>query len=36
MEYYSITKPFISREYLLQNNQGDNRTTVTEGYFFRM
>ena len=35
-EYYSITKPFISREYLLQNNQGDNRTTVTEGYFFRM
>lgn len=35
-EYYNITKPFVSREYLLQNNQGDNCTAVTEGYFFRM
>lgn len=34
-EYYNIIKPFISKEYLLKNNQGDNKTTVTDGYFFK-
>jgi DNA sulfur modification protein DndD len=34
-EYYRIIKPFISREYLLTNNQDENRTTISEGYFFQ-
>lgn len=34
-EYYGIIKPFISRSYLLENNKGDNRTTVSDGYFFK-
>ena len=33
-DYYKIIKPFIAKEYLLQNNQSENRTTVTDGYFF--
>ena len=33
-EYYRIIKPYISKEYLLQNNQSENKTTVTNGYFF--
>lgn len=34
-EYYSIIKPYIAKEYLLTNNQSENKTTVTEGYFFK-
>lgn len=33
-DYYEIIKPFISKEYLLTNNQSENKTTVTNGYFF--
>lgn len=33
-EYYNIIKPYIAKEYLLDNNQGENRTTVKSGYFF--
>lgn len=33
-DYYEIIKPFISKEYLLRNEQSENRTTVTNGYFF--
>lgn len=33
-DYYKIIKPYISKEYLLQNNQSENKTTVTNGYFF--
>lgn len=33
-DYYKIIKPFISKEYLLTNNQSENKTTVTNGYFF--
>lgn len=34
-EYYRIIKPYIAKEYLLQNNQNENKTTVTTGYFFK-
>ena len=34
-EYYEIISPYISRAYLLQNNKGENRTTVSNGYFFK-
>lgn len=34
-EYYSIIKPYIAKEYLLTNNQSENKTTVTDGYFFK-
>ncbi|WP_019680708.1 DNA sulfur modification protein DndD [Ruminococcus flavefaciens] len=34
-EYYSIIKPYIAKEYLLKNNQSENKTTVTQGYFFK-
>ena len=33
-EYYDIIKPYMAKEYLLQNNQSENKTTVTKGYFF--
>lgn len=33
-EYYNIIKPYISKEYLLRNEQSENKTTVTNGYFF--
>lgn len=33
-DYYNIIKPYISKEYLLKNDQSENKTTVTEGYFF--
>ena len=35
-EYYRILKPHIAREYLLSNNQGDNRTTIENRYFFEV
>lgn len=34
-DYYKIIKPYISREYLLKNDQSENKTTVTDGYFFK-
>lgn len=33
-DYYEIIKPYISKEYLLKNDQSENKTTVTNGYFF--
>ncbi len=33
-DYYQIIKPYIAKEYLLQNDQGENKTTVMSGYFF--
>lgn len=33
-EYYRIIKPYIAKEYLLNNNKKENRTTVRKGYFF--
>lgn len=35
-EYYRIIKPYISKEYLLNNNKKENRTAVSEGYFFKV
>lgn len=33
-EYYKIIKPYISREYLLINDENQNRTSVEKRYFF--
>lgn len=33
-DYHEIIKPYISKEYLLRNDQSENKTTVTKGYFF--
>lgn len=33
-EYYEIIKPYIAREYLLVNDENQNRTTVKQHYFF--
>lgn len=33
-EYYEIIKPHIAKEYLLVNDESQNRTTVEEHYFF--
>lgn len=35
-EYYKIIKPYISKEYLLLNDEGANRTTVQSKYFFEV
>lgn len=35
-EYYRIIKPYIAKEYLLNNNKKENRTTVRKGYFFKV
>ena len=35
-EYYRILKPYITKEYLLSNSQGGNRTTVENRYFFEV
>ncbi|MFV0538040.1 MAG: AAA family ATPase [Dysgonomonas sp.] len=34
-EYYEIIKPYIAKEYLLINDESQNRTTVEQHYFFR-
>lgn len=34
-EYYEILKPCIAKEYLLINDESQNRTTVKQRYFFR-
>ena len=33
-EYYEIIKPHIAREYLLINEEDQNKTTVKNHYFF--
>lgn len=35
-EYYQILKPYIAREYLLINDENQNRTTVEKHYFFEI
>lgn len=34
-EYYEIIKPHIAKEYLLINDENQNRTTVEQHYFFQ-
>ncbi len=34
-EYYKIIKPYIAKEYLLINDESQNRTTVKQHYFFK-
>ena len=33
-EYYEILKPHIAREYLLVNDESQNRTSIEQNYFF--
>ena len=33
-EYYEIIKPYIAKEYLLINDESQNKTTIEEHYFF--
>ncbi len=35
-EYYKIVKPYVSKEYLLINDENENRTTVENHYFFEV
>ena len=35
-EYYQIIKPYIAKEYLLINDESQNRTTVEQRYFFEV
>ncbi len=35
-EYYKIIKPYIAKEYLLINNESQNRTTIEQHYFFEV
>lgn len=35
-EYYKILKPFIANEYLLVNDQSENKTTVEHQYFYQI
>lgn len=35
-EYYEIIKPYIAKEYLLINDESQNRTTVENHYFFEV
>lgn len=35
-EYYEIIKPYIAKEYLLMNDESQNRTTVEQHYFFEV
>lgn len=35
-EYYEIIKPYIAKEYLLINDECQNRTTVEQHYFFEV
>ena len=35
-EYYRIIKPYVAREYLLVNDENQNRTSVEERYFFEV
>lgn len=33
-EYYSLIKPYIAKEFLLMNDESQNRTSVVKHYFF--
>lgn len=33
-EYYQIIKPYIGKEFLLVNDENQNRTSVEQHYFF--
>jgi len=33
-EFYTILKPYIAKEYLLTNDENQNRTTIEQHYFF--
>lgn len=35
-EYYGIVKPYVAKEYLLTNDEKENRTTVENRYFFEV
>ena len=35
-EYYKIVKPYVSKEYLLVNDENENRTSIEEHYFFEV
>ena len=35
-EFYGIIKPYIAREYLLINEEDQNRTTIMNHYFFEV
>ena len=35
-DYYPIIKPYIAQEYLLSNNQSENRTSIEKRYFFEV
>lgn len=35
-EYYKIVKPYVSKEYLLINDENENRTTIKNNYFFEV
>lgn len=35
-EYYRIVKPYVSKEYLLVNDENENRTTIKNNYFFEV
>lgn len=35
-EYYNIVKPYVAKEYLLINDENENRTTVENHYFFEV
>ncbi len=35
-DYYRIIKPYVAREYLLVNDEGQNKTTVEQRYFFEV
>lgn len=35
-EYYKIVKPYVSKEYLLVNDENENRTSIEKHYFFEV
>lgn len=35
-DYYKIIKPFVAREYLLTNNESENKTTIQNKYFYEV
>jgi len=35
-EYYKIVKPYVSKEYLLKNDENENRTSIENHYFFEV
>lgn len=35
-EYYHIIKPYVSKEYLLINDENENRTSIENHYFFEV